>query len=815
MIRKLLIVVGLTASLSACCKTALQVPLRPAQIADREVLDVPMREDAMVVAGVLPSSPAPVDRPPGAEVNVNLSATSGGGSFQSNLINGLTDFVLGRAKQEVVDFLAKTLGDKLCDDQSAWDVSSYFPATCGLMEALSADAEALSVQKIGGMFRSSLEEDLRGLFPVLLNAAAEIVVPAKYDSYRQLVPLVVDIGTGIRRGDNPLALLVSVLEGLPCDAADNTFCGLRSVAVVSRVLVVSDLDWWTTTDATSEAGKSAIAQLTVEVTSLLEDPALKQVKTWIDARVESVESLVQTVWKAATLLDQATTWGTSLDEQPVGAVLELTIELAADVFETIEDKKTAAFLRTAAQLWRQRETWVAAGRGLLAVTVALWNGARNPLDIIENAGALFPCDDNSELGCAVQMASLVVRKIVDEAKDLAARAEEDWDTWRDAAEREASAAWDAQSWETGTWDAAPVFDWSGEIAPSLTITHDALRDSVESLAGQARKLATGLETLVETESAAVKRFFKRHLLAAEDQVAYVRRLVESVRATTRLAAELDGLALDKEIRPQVEAALYAATLEVLSVAVELALPEDTQRRFREIAQALVAARAALATRDFSAFLTQLFTVARATELDKALPESVRKYAPLVTDLLSARSAKEVSTVLERHAAPIGSWRRKRGQRWLGSIASLVGGMAGREWTTMGTSDEQVAGNELALFVPVGLDITWGARGCWSEDDKNWCPWPTGFFLSVADLGTLTAFRLKEGDEDAGVEAPNTSFLQVFSPGIFARWSPFESPFVFGGGCSVVPGLRGSESDDAELTFRVTAFIGVDVNILTL
>jgi hypothetical protein len=100
---------------------------------------------------------------------------------------------------------------------------------------------------------------------------------------------------------------------------------------------------------------------------------------------------------------------------------------------------------------------------------------------------------------------------------------------------------------------------------------------------------------------------------------------------------------------------------------------------------------------------------------------------------------------------------------------------------------------LGAFIPAGVDITRGQ---------------VGLFLTAIDLGTVTNLRFDGSD----TTAPNVSFDQVLSPGVFARWAPFDSPFVIGGGLSLVPGLRGDPAQDA---VRYHGFIAIDVTLLPL
>ena len=71
---------------------------------------------------------------------------------------------------------------------------------------------------------------------------------------------------------------------------------------------------------------------------------------------------------------------------------------------------------------------------------------------------------------------------------------------------------------------------------------------------------------------------------------------------------------------------------------------------------------------------------------------------------------------------------------------------------------------------------------------------------------------------------NVTFTQVFSPGLYAAFGLFGSPFVAGGGVSYAPELRSLEKTDPATgqttsekvsAFRYGAFLAVDVTIFPL
>ncbi|MCE9574818.1 MAG: hypothetical protein K8W52_16835 [Deltaproteobacteria bacterium] len=87
------------------------------------------------------------------------------------VVNGLADYLISRAKQEVETFVSDQVVNKICAAKPLHGVMvrTYFPNTCQLLKGRFLDRET-SIRSFGMTIQRSLEDDLLGLWPVVLNS---------------------------------------------------------------------------------------------------------------------------------------------------------------------------------------------------------------------------------------------------------------------------------------------------------------------------------------------------------------------------------------------------------------------------------------------------------------------------------------------------------------------------------------------------------------------------------------------------------------------------------------------------------------------
>ena len=203
-----------------------------------------------------------------------------------------------------------------------------------------------------------------------------------------------------------------------------------------------------------------------------------------------------------------------------------------------------------------------------------------------------------------------------------------------------------------------------------------------------------------------------------------------------------------------------------------------------------------------------------------------RIGPLVAELAGAKSSKDVATVLEAAAAPVGSYKAKY-QRAGMSLNSFVGVAGGGEVMQVpavaGTGATSSTSASFGGFVPVGLHAT--APFCAAASGGNW--FHIGATLSLIDLGALSTVRFKNDVSGSRAvsqttsSAPNVGVGQIFAPGFYLTLGLFKSPIVVGAGGSLGPSLRtvnstdanGIERTDKTSVFRFGGFLALDLTLM--
>ncbi len=295
----------------------------------------------------------------------------------------------------------------------------------------------------------------------------------------------------------------------------------------------------------------------------------------------------------------------------------------------------------------------------------------------------------------------------------------------------------------------------------------------------------------------------------------VRRDVAS--AISRIA--LDGLQLARSVTNAVATTADAAALE----------------KGYDVADAAISIGADLINEQYGSLVTdtsRIFVQLTSDGLINTDPETealfhvAARIGPLVAELASAKSSKDVATVLEAAAAPVGSYKAKY-QRAGMSLNAFVGVAGGGEVmqapAVPGTGATTSTSGSLGGFAPIGFHAS--APFCAAESGGNW--FHIGALLSIVDLGALSMVRFKNDVSGSGSvsqttsSAPNVGVGQIFAPGFYLTLGLFKSPIVVGAGGSLGPSLRTVNSTDANgiasadkaSVFRFGAFLALDLTLM--
>jgi hypothetical protein len=238
----------------------------------------------------------------------------------------------------------------------------------------------------------------------------------------------------------------------------------------------------------------------------------------------------------------------------------------------------------------------------------------------------------------------------------------------------------------------------------------------------------------------------------------------------------------------------------------------------ERARAFVAVGAGLIRRDYAAASVLTLQLLEDADPASSLPRGVTKYLPLVVEIGTAQSSKDVASAFDAYAAPLGTYKLKY-KRPMVAINGFLGFHAG--WERMDSRGVKGTSPMVAGFAPIGIHAS--HQVC---DGLH-----LGVLLSVLDLGAVTTIKANSDDEPSGdLEGadPTTSpkskaaaqigFEQVFSPGGYLVAGIGGTPFVAGVGLSLSPELREVKQDGLKTdvsVLRYGAFLAIDVPILAL
>ena len=168
----------------------------------------------------------------------------------------------------------------------------------------------------------------------------------------------------------------------------------------------------------------------------------------------------------------------------------------------------------------------------------------------------------------------------------------------------------------------------------------------------------------------------------------------------------------------------------------------------------------------------------------------------------ADSSSQVAELFERAALPPGSARQKSQYGGL-YLNAYVGMGFGWEWVTDVDGDE----HHISAFAPVGLEYAFGGK--------------LSLMAALIDTGVLASKRLNDDDSQVSAES-NTSFGQVFAPGLIVAVRPFANPLALCAGIQLAPDLRevviGDDGSGTaastwdKMATRITLAVSVDIPI---
>lgn len=233
-------------------------------------------------------------------------------------------------------------------------------------------------------------------------------------------------------------------------------------------------------------------------------------------------------------------------------------------------------------------------------------------------------------------------------------------------------------------------------------------------------------------------------------------------------------------------------------------------------------------------ITQSITILDTLSIGARYPHffaTYKKYGLFIANVAQAKSGAEVKEVLEVAALPVGSYQIKRNTLFDISLNTYAGVFVGGEQLNSDKGTNPNVHNSAGIIgftAPVGLAFSWGVttqgsapanefHNTFTKDTKamylTGTSWTT--FLSIIDVGAITAFRLSNDDTQ---NLPDFTWSNIVAPGLYEIVGLKNTPLSIGAGAQLGPQLRsvsGSTTaniSESNWSFRV--FLAVDIPIFS-
>lgn len=209
------------------------------------------------------------------------------------------------------------------------------------------------------------------------------------------------------------------------------------------------------------------------------------------------------------------------------------------------------------------------------------------------------------------------------------------------------------------------------------------------------------------------------------------------------------------------------------------------------------------------------TVAEIYNIPTDSKEKLLKYGSLMASIAQAKTSDEVKAAIESMALPAGSARIKRESKWNIAANAYCGAFVGYEKISGLTQDNNFKVNSYGVAAPIGISFSRGHSIFFAGTGKRNWEWSSSVFLSVVDLGALTAFRFTN---DSTETVPKIELKDIVSPGIFCSLGIPKTPISLNVGYQVGPLLRkvtAIKNDYDKSYGRFSVSICVDLPLLNL
>ncbi|MEO8404143.1 MAG: hypothetical protein ABI480_06095 [Chitinophagaceae bacterium] len=217
----------------------------------------------------------------------------------------------------------------------------------------------------------------------------------------------------------------------------------------------------------------------------------------------------------------------------------------------------------------------------------------------------------------------------------------------------------------------------------------------------------------------------------------------------------------------------------------------------------------LKDKNYGLALTKVIDLMTVFKSDLKVIDAVKKYGNFAVSVAKSKDKNEMLAALDAAALPVGSYRIKRNSFSnisLNSYAGIAGGF--QHFSSTVPSSVKKTNGVVGFTAPVGLAFSWGHRKKVDKDSLSGSS--STLFISVIDLGAVTAFRLTH---DSTETLPDLKLKNVLAPGIFYVYGIKKLPISVGAGVQYGPQLRSIKDNAAVIlpsAWSARIFVAVDI-----
>lgn len=225
-------------------------------------------------------------------------------------------------------------------------------------------------------------------------------------------------------------------------------------------------------------------------------------------------------------------------------------------------------------------------------------------------------------------------------------------------------------------------------------------------------------------------------------------------------------------------------------------------------------------------------IKRVKEVQEVL-DQISFYGSFIVDIASADSTIKMKKILQKYAAPVGSYKIKRKTTFSIDLNAYPGIYGGFEYTPEATTAIDQQGFAYGVTAPIGLSFNWGS--CQTRKVQTGKDLKDGYFLkkdvwkeitgasnsiyfSVIDIGAALSYRWNGNSQTSGFP-DSLKFDQVFSPGVYYIHGFKNAPVSLMVGAQYTPLLRSIKQGNAIIeefnAWRFGIAIVVDIPIFNL